>query len=680
MDLNNIERNKLDYLLTDILPAELPETFTYKYFYEYLFDKSEELSFVENEMIKKKNKHNDNSKNRLFEGPVWANAPLKYTIMKGQDGERQISLLHPISAMEILLFVSTYQKELLHLLEENAVFSLRYHHRNNDLCYKNKNKSFINYFDIEAKNIKRDVLEHTGMFFDIKPYNSIKNFTTSEEWMVMNSKYKYFAKTDYKACFDSIYTHAYTWITANSVTDTRFFYNTNIYTTIDRLLMNINSRSSNGIVVGPEFSRMMAELLLQRIDIAVYNKLLNSGFSNGIDYNVFRYVDDVFIFAKSEDLINAILESFSEEARRYLLSLNELKLEKSKVPFILEPWHKETNLYTYRASSFIFKSTFELKEERQQRAEEGKEKTERICILKARNFLKTKSNLISHFNDLICTYNDKSRIIVSYVLGMMLNKVSRNKDSYSIFREDVSANTVFALIDFIMYVYSFFPDFNNTQKLLGILSYIKDEYDFTKNDNEEGAQKVFSKYAFVFDKSNINDLVNLILFFRQVNVEIPYNYECKITDRLIHNDNPLLWATYLLYSTYNKRHLEEVIALIEEKINNKIDAIRSWNEAYIYKEFWWIIIFNKCPYLSTPVQSRIDDAIDKIAYKDGANKPSGCCNSLFIDFLKNNNKQFYEWDLDSKNILREITFKTHERSVFKNYGNNLNYMNWTSIN
>ena len=33
MNLNNIKRNQLDYLLTDILPNELSDRFTYSHFY-----------------------------------------------------------------------------------------------------------------------------------------------------------------------------------------------------------------------------------------------------------------------------------------------------------------------------------------------------------------------------------------------------------------------------------------------------------------------------------------------------------------------------------------------------------------------------------------------------------------------------------------------------------------------
>ena len=43
MDLNNIKRYNLDYLLTDILPTELSDRFTYSYFYEFLLSKSDEI-------------------------------------------------------------------------------------------------------------------------------------------------------------------------------------------------------------------------------------------------------------------------------------------------------------------------------------------------------------------------------------------------------------------------------------------------------------------------------------------------------------------------------------------------------------------------------------------------------------------------------------------------------------
>ena len=52
---------------------------------------------------------------------------------------------------------------------------------------------------------------------------------------------------------------------------------------------------------------------------------------------------------------------------------------------------------------------------------------------------------------------------------------------------------------------------------------------------------------------------------------------------------------------------------------------------------------------------------------------------VFIDYLKNSDKQFFEWDMSSKDFLRTITFKTHEKSIFKNYKESIVSLAWGSI-
>ena len=43
---NNIERNKIDYILTDIMPVETSELFSFGKFYEYLSDHHKELNDI----------------------------------------------------------------------------------------------------------------------------------------------------------------------------------------------------------------------------------------------------------------------------------------------------------------------------------------------------------------------------------------------------------------------------------------------------------------------------------------------------------------------------------------------------------------------------------------------------------------------------------------------------------
>lgn len=611
--------------------------------------------------------------------------PLKYSIMKDLYTVREISLVQPLAAIEMLLFVELYQKELLNLLNKNSCFSLRFHHKNNNLCYKNKNKSVIRYFSEESKTMGREVLEQTGMFFDISPYKSIAAFTSSEDWLVLNSKYKHFIRTDYKACFDSIYSHTFTWLIGKDSIDTKSFEsNSNIYSAIDRILQNINARRSNGIVVGPEFSRMIAELLLQSIDTAVYNKLINSGVECGQDYNVYRYVDDIFIFAKSEELATHIVEKYSEIARKYLLQLNETKLFSSRVPFILDGWLNETNGFTNRMCDMLFNSKEEQKayvEKIFAKEDDAETPTSDVLpyLLKShvvRYGSKAKQSIMNQLNELICNYPNKDRTIIAYFLSSILNHIGKNKDKCTIFKNDVKGSTVFSFLDLTFYAYSFFPNYGNTQKLLQIISYVRDEYDIFEESTR--LQALINKYAFIFDKANINDVVNLFLFCRQAKIEIPYLQEECIVRKIKEKDDPILWATYLMYSQYNRKYSDEIRSCIEKTLLEKINAIRVQKSVYEYREFWWILIFNKCPFITNASQNAIDNAITLL------NVPtdSGCTHTL-VDIFKNNLQnspiQFFDWDIERNDFLRTLTFKTHEKSIFKNYKENAISLAWGSI-
>lgn len=672
MKLKNIERNQLDYILTDVLPVELSEQFSYRYFYEYLNANSKILSLAIEKIIKYKN----NNDYIFFNNDNWITMPLSYTIMKELHTERTISLLQPLGAVQLYLFICAFQKEILTLLHKNAVFSLRYHKKNNNLYYKCKKKSITQYFnDISAK-VGKEILEQTGMYFSVGPYKSIAAFTSSKEWFVLNSKYKYFVRTDYKACFDSIYTHTFDWIVGKDVNDTKRFKNGSIYATIDRILMNINASTSNGIVVGPEFSRMVAEILLQTIDRDVFSMLLNKNIIKDENYNIYRFVDDIFIFADSENLANEIVELYSMAARKYLLRLNEAKLSKRKVPFVLDAWLNEANLFTNRASSLLFYSNDEQKTYIDKYTSDSNGDNTKPHLLKSRIMSLSKTTIMNQFNGLICKYKDNDRAIVSYFLGMIINKIEENKKNARLFREDVSEKVVFAFLDLLLYIYSFFPNYNNTQKLLSIICYVRDEYDIF--EKRERLQQLFEQYAFIFEKANLNDIINLVLFCNQAKIEIPYRQEKKIMEKLLSKDDPILWASYLLYSQYSPIYYKEIRDRIGTILISKIDDIVNKKAVYTYREFWWALIFNKSPHITRVEQTKIDSIIPRTT-SHTSGEPGTLVGNVFIEFLLNSPNQFFEWNINKNDFLRNITFKTRQRSLFKNFKDNLHSLHWSSI-
>jgi len=128
------------------------------------------------------------------------------------------------------------------------------------------------------------------------------------------------------------------------------------------------------------------------------------------------------------------------------------------------------------------------------------------------------------------------------------------------------------------------------------------------------------------------------------------------------------------------KEINEIKTIIERIMIKRIEAIRVQKSILEYREFWWIIVFNKCPLLSPTLRNLINGVVDSLPYMGTGNR--SCADialDVFIDYLRNSDKQFFEWDMSSKDFLRTITFKTHEKSIFKNYKESIVSLAWGSI-
>ena len=291
MRWSGLERNKLDFILTDLLPVEISELFSFSQLYAFLLQKPNQK--ILSKLIQEIKQNKAEGNRRIFENG-WGAKPLKFKIFKGTETMREMSVIQPFSAVNLFLFIECYQDDILNYFEKHHGYSIRYYKKNTNLYYKARSGHMTQYFQEQAKRVGHGIIQQAGNYFTIGPFESINSFTDSRVWRMCNFKYKYYAKLDYKACFDSIYTHAFTWIIERNVVDAKSASNSHLLITIDRILQNINGRSSNGIVVGPEFSRMIAEVLLQHIDNLISVSISKENIIYNVDYVAFRYVDDIF--------------------------------------------------------------------------------------------------------------------------------------------------------------------------------------------------------------------------------------------------------------------------------------------------------------------------------------------------------------------------------------------------
>ena len=604
----NIERNRLDYLLTDTMPVELTELFSYSQFYDFLFSRQKEVDRLVRDMKLQKDRNKEIPFIKGDNWGNWATIPLKYGIMKGINVTRMLNLVQPMAALHMYFFVSCYQKEILDQLKQNACFSLRYHSQNNNLCYRSKKKKVSSYFWKTSKKINRAVLQQTGMFFKIRNYYSIVDFTGSRQWRTCNFRYRYFAKADYKSCFDSIYTHAFKWCITKDTVDSKNAANSNLNIAIDRILQNINGHSSNGVIIGPEFSRMIAEVLLGHIDKEVKYELEGMGLRLGRDYRIFRFVDDLFIFSNNPEDQDRILDTMGRVSQKYLLQLNESKCVKTTTPVVLSTWIGECRELAAQISELFFR-----------KSEVAENKGP---LVKNRNVQITR--MMEDFVDLIKAHPREEHHIVSFILSTLLNNISNKKDGYTLFDKNTIKTKPYMLLELAMYFYSFCPSFESTRKILSMLVYMNDELHFKSNKNkkvdaEEYHHKklvaLIRRYAFIFEKGNLNDLVNWFVFFYEYQISLKSGTEKVLEEKLEREDNPLLWASYLIYSRYYDGYHKQIVERINDLLANKLDELRS-NEITMQEQFWYVLVFGNCPYISDELQKEISSLIERLHSED----------------------------------------------------------------
>jgi len=175
--------------------------------------------------------------------------------------------------------------------------------------------------------------EVASSYFTYRSFNLQYKFFESYEFIDLEKRFGTFAALDVHKCFYNIYTHTFPWAAKGRqyAKNSRHDGFENLF---DTFMQDCNFGETNGIIVGPEFSRVFAEVIFQSLDIKVEGRLAQKGLKHGYDYAIRRYVDDYFIFANKEDHIETIQTIIEEVLAENRLYLNHSKKDLLKRPFL----------------------------------------------------------------------------------------------------------------------------------------------------------------------------------------------------------------------------------------------------------------------------------------------------------------------------------------------------------
>ncbi len=354
-----IDYKKERVVLSDILPYEIPPFFSNRYFYHFLVknkvsidEESKQIIFSRKDTnvirnlirilfgIDKSILSQQNNEFEYFKIDYknFQTIPFKFKISHKDNDYRELTIIHPINQLRLVDFYDKYKYTILYNTKISR-FSLRRPHKVSSLKYfkdsTNKSKKSTNQ---EVEIIETSDKEYTSLktYFSYQKYSNIYQFYESYEFQRAEKRFDNLLKFDISRCFDSIYTHSLSWVLNNKkiVKDNLNEYNNSFGGKFDKIMQQMNYNETNGIVIGPEFSRIFAELILQKIDKNVEKELYKKGYRYKVDYDIYRYVDDFFVFYNDEKVKGDILALYKVKLQEYNLFFNDSKTQIFSKPII----------------------------------------------------------------------------------------------------------------------------------------------------------------------------------------------------------------------------------------------------------------------------------------------------------------------------------------------------------
>lgn len=557
------KRIKLRYkkervVFSDVLPYELPITFTNRFFYRFLVKNGVEYEIAPLEYKKCKlrwksgmsigarqvlailfgidsKKIMDKEKTTAEVGNE-AYIPFSYRIMHKRGKYRELAVIHPADQVKMVSFYEKYKSLILYYCQQSR-FSLRHPHA--VACYfyyrdrlhhtlLGKRSDDLELYFNEYENLKT--------YFSYRRYTQIYRFYEDYRYQRAEKKFAHMQKFDIQACFNSIYSHSIAWATnGGKATYKRYFsgkHDGTFGAVWDSLMQKMNYNETNGIVIGPEFSRLFAEVILQYVDKCVESDLLNKGYKWNVDYECYRYVDDHFFFYNNREVLEVARQSYACHLNEYKMTISNEKTEDFDRPFITPISRAKLAIdrlihdtIAINVDDDLLKKDETEDEVKDIAKESDGEETENEPIDKERlqKALDTKHTLYfrslffgSVFQDILKTNSVEAKDVLNYTIARMGNRCERMLNKFDKLYKplcmadgvvDISAELkeqaehrksimehelslfLFNLLDSAFFIYSFNKQLNSTLKLVSLLNtvivYLDTDYTGRPTDKKD---------------------------------------------------------------------------------------------------------------------------------------------------------------------------------------------------
>lgn len=674
MTLSKNDFNRV--VLMDVLPYELPFILTNEGFYLSLNNDSKKHdTFIST---------NKFFKDLFFTNNVTETYPLNYKIHKDQNSERTLSLIHPKAQISFINIYKKYHQFIIYLCSKSS-YSLRFPSQ----VAHAYNKEYIKEVDVSDKfkdeniNLAEEYLIYTSSFFEYQRYAFLYKFYDSYEFQRIEKRFNCLYKFDIAKCFPSISTFQLSRSLRGHISHNLTKHLHSFEKEFEKLMLFSNADNSHGIIVGPEFSRIFAEIILQNIDVKIKNILINEKIIEGRDYVIKRYVDDYFLFFNQQSIKSTIHKYITNTLEEVSLFSNDAKNLEYNIPFI----------------TGVTKSKYDINELLNDFFD--KYFPENIENLHSKSLSFHSRIAIKLINQIKCIIHNNGiqySSITGYFFSIIKRKVTNieeNTQKYIINCDtDNLTKSLLIVLDVSFFVYSMDFRVRSTYLISQIVILIDEimksankmikndntENNFskillTKNNHDRVKKKIYddtyTALNSAISKGQIRyiESLNLLIATRDINRKdrLPEDFLAKVLGISLDHVNQdgvtyFQLMTALFYSYLRKTEYNKLYAKVIEIIHNKL----SNNDLTIFNSSELVHLFLdslSCPYISTPEKLNIFNlVIDQYKNKSPMNEAD---RKQLFKYISERS-WFIDWDSKSMDTIKKLLMKKELQPAYGN--------------
>ncbi|EID32689.1 RNA-directed DNA polymerase [Prevotella sp. oral taxon 306 str. F0472] len=543
MGMKRRKKIKLSYskervIFSDVLPYECPIIFSNRYLYRFLAkylwvgekQKIDNITWNTLKQSKRLNEKNASAFAALLFGCYEQGKPISdlkhknnalfypyyFNIAHKANKNRTLSIIHPYNQWQVVDFYEQYKYSILYLCNQSK-YSLRKPHKVAQyFYYRDRLHRKLLGHQSDKVELFFNEYENLKTYFSYKKYSNIYKFYEDYRYQRAEKKFKHLVKFDLQSCFDSIYTHTISWATAGGADKVKVlpgYHGSWLGDAFDNLMQSVNARETNGIVIGPEFSRIFAEIILQYIDQKVEQELLKEKLCQKSNYECYRYVDDYFLFYNDEQDRSLFMESLTKWLKEFKLQISPSKTEEFDRPFITKVTiakQRIEHLFSNIFSTPLWEEVeSNLDVEKEDETEDENSDKDREILDKKFNIYLPANKVNAQIKAIVRECGIEYRDIANYLLEKMsqrldaflnryemgfkkyerlMSKENTNKDEVELLAQGVQrklTSFLVSLIDVVFFVFNSNRQVNTTLKLQktmnAIVIYAKRHGDFKTN-------------------------------------------------------------------------------------------------------------------------------------------------------------------------------------------------------